>query len=125
MKRKLLCVSLVLMMCLMAAIPAYADLPTPPDEVKGGLQISWDLYQLSGSQYKAFARVFNGGNEPVYLDFTLYDSNNNQITYAMAYSYDTIIKISRTVNLTPGTYTMEINVAGNTVSRCIISTYNI
>lgn len=125
MKRKLLCVSLVLMMCLMAAIPAYADLPTPPDEVKGGLQISGDLYQLSGSQYKAVARVGNPANEPVYLDFKLYDSNNNLIAYAAAFSYDTIIKISRTVDITPGTYTMEINVAGNTVSRCIITTYHI
>ncbi len=124
MKKKLLCVSLVLMMCLMAAMPTFADNQNT-GEIKSALQVSGDLYHVTGSQYTAWARVLNPALEHVSLTMGLYDANNNLITMSGKTSSDAIVKVSSTVTLTSGTYVMKIWVTGNTVSRLITVTCNI
>ncbi len=124
MKKKLLCVSLVLMMCLMAAMPTFAE-DQNTGAIKSALQVSGDLYHVTGSQYTAWARVINPALEHVSITLGLYDSNNGLVALVGKTSSDAMIKVSASVTLTPGTYTMKVWVAGNTQSGLITRSYTV
>ncbi len=125
MKRKVLCIALALLMCMMVTVPAFADgdADTPPD--RAPISISYGLRHKTGSTYKMWATIRNLGEENIIANLILYDASYNYITSVSVTSSDSIFSFGKNVTLSSGTYHLELYYEADTSSGTSEKTYNI
>lgn len=125
MKKKVLCIALALLMCMMVALPTFADSSAETPLNRAAITVSFGLKHVSGSTYKMWAKVLNPAGENVTATLILYDSSYNYITSVSTVSSNTVFNFGKNISLSPGTYHLRLSYSGNTVSRTLERTYNI
>lgn len=125
MKRKVLCIALALLMCMMVTVPTFADgeAETPPE--RAGISVTFGLKNISGSTYRMWAKLNNPTQVSVYARLTLYDASYNQVASIYTISSDILINLSKNVNLTSGTYHLRLTYTADGVTHTYEKTYNI
>lgn len=118
MKRKVLCIALSLLMCMMVTLPTFADgeAETPPDRAL--ITSTFGLKHVSGSTYKMWAKIDNPLGVSVYAKLTLYNVSYTEIASVSTTSSNTTINLRQNVNLSSGTYHLILtyNAGGPTYS---------
>lgn len=125
MKRKLLCIALALLMCMMVTAPTFADgeAETPPEKV--GISASFGLKHVSGSTYKMWAKINNPDGASVSVTLVLYDASYNYIIGIGTTSSNTTISISKNVTLSSGTYHLQLSYTVNGSTHSFERTYSV
>lgn len=125
MKRKVLCIALALLMCMMVSVPAFADAEkeVPPD--RSAITISYSLKHVSGSTYKMRAKFINPENENIIANLILYDASHNYITSVSGSSSEIVFIFSKQVNLSSGTYYLELVYIADTSESTLEKVYHI
>lgn len=124
MKRKVLCVVLALLMCMMVTMPAFAD-GTAEMPVRADIGASFGLKHVSGSTYKMWARINNPEGVSVFVKLTLYNASYNSIASIGTTSSNTLIGLSKNVTLSSGTYHLRLSYTAEGVTYSYEKTYNI
>lgn len=107
MKRKLLCVGLVLMLVLMAAMPVVAD-QREEEPVRATLAIGCGITHLYGNHYVVFGNLASSIISDLTVSVLLYDSAGNRLATSTNTEYDDFTVITtRAVTLSSGTYTVK------------------
>ena len=124
MKRKVLCLALALLMCMMVVAPAFADSSseTPPERAM--ISASFGLKNVSGSTYKMWAIINNPEEVSVSATLTLYDASYNYITSISKTSSNPTISMSKNVVLSSGTYYLRLSVTADGVTNTAEKTYH-
>ena len=127
MKKRLICLTLVLLLCLSFSGTAFAatDEEIVPCSMVG---LSSGLTHVSGSTYRAWAGATASLPENVTVGFTLYKYTNGSYTYVTsgrASTYGTYVKAQRTVTLSSGYYKLYAWYIGETQSDGINKYYTI
>lgn len=125
MKRKVLCIALALLMCMMVTLPTFADgsAETPPE--RAFIAATFGLTHVSGSTYKMWARIDNPLGISVYAKLTLYNVSYTEIASLSTTSTNTNINLSRNVNLSSGTYHLILTYTANGSTYSREKTYTI
>lgn len=125
MKRKVLCIALALLMCMMVTAPTFADgeAETPPE--RAGITVSFGLKHLSGSNYRMWAKINNPAQVSVYAKLTLYDSSYNPIASVHTTSTYVLITLSKDVTLSSGTYYLRLSYTADGATYTYGKTYNL
>lgn len=104
MKRKVLCIALALLMCMMVAVPTFADGETETPQERTPISASFGLTHISGSMYRMWAFIDNPFGASVYAKLTLYNISYSPIASVSTTSTNTVIRLSQYVTLSSGTY---------------------
>lgn len=125
MRKKSLCVVLALVMCMMVALPTFADNDAKITPNRAEISASFGLKLVSGSTYKMWARLNNPTGASVYARLTLYDASYNSIASINTTSTSSTISLNKNLTLSSGTYHLRLSytVDGSTTSA--ERTYNI
>ena len=125
MKRKVLCIALALLLCMMVALPTFADgeADTPPE--RAGIIASFGLKQVSGSTYKMWARLNNPTEATVHVTLTLYGSSYNYVASVSKTSSYILITLNKNVNLSSGTYHLRLSYLVDGATYAFEKTYPI
>ena len=123
MKRKLVCLVIVMVICLGAIGQTFA-LASDNSEViapepRGAITLYPGLDSLGGGRYRARATIETGAVESLSVSFTLYKVVGGVEQYITGKSESANtddLTASRTVALSSGTYHMYYSGSGNTVS---------
>ena len=118
MKKRLICLTLILLLCLSFSGTAFAaeDVEVVP---LGAVGLSSGLTHVSGSTYRAWASATALLPENVTVGFTLYKFINGSYTYVTSGSasdYGTYVKAQRTLTLSSGSYKLYAWYVGATQS---------
>lgn len=125
MKKKVLCIALALVMCMMLIPHTFADNDAEPLPERAWITASFGLKNISGSTYKMWAVLNNPEGATVVVTLKLYDASYNYITGIGTTSSNPIISLSKNMTLSSGTYHLRLSytVDGSTYSS--EKTYNI
>ncbi len=125
MKRKVLCIALALLMCMMVTLSTFADdsAETPPE--RAGITASFGLTHISGSTYRMWAKINNPSRVSVFARLTLYDASYNYIASIYTTSTNILITLQKDVVLSPGTYHLRLYYMASGSSHTFETTYNI
>lgn len=104
MKKKVLCIALALLMCMMVTVPTFADGETETPPERALITTSFGLKQVSGSTYKMWAVINNPLGVSVNATLTLYNISYSSIASIYNISSSTIFHLNKNVNLSSGTY---------------------
>lgn len=104
MKKKVLCIALALLMCMMVAVPAFADGEVETLPYRAPITASFGLTQISGSTYRMVAIINNPLGVSVNAKLTLYNISYSPVASIVTTSSSTIFSISKNVCLSSGTY---------------------
>ena len=123
MKRKVLCITLALLMCMMVTLPTFADYDpeTPPERVL--ITASFGLKHISGSTYKMWAKLNNLNEASVSVTLVLYDAAYNHIASVGTVSSNMLISLGKTITLSSGTYHLRLNYTVNGSTHSYERTY--
>lgn len=123
MKRKVLCIALALLMCMMVTLPTFADgeAETPLD--RAGVTASFGLKNISGSTYKMWAIIKNPLTVSISAKLSLYDASYNYITSVSTVSSSLTIPLSKYVTLSSGTYHVRLSYTVNGTTYSSERTY--
>lgn len=127
MKRRLICLTLILLLCLSFTGTTFA---ATDEEIvpRGAVGLSSGLTHVSGSTYRAWASATASLPENVTVGFTLYKFVNGSYTYVTSGSasdYGTYVKAQRTLTLSSGSYKLYAWYTGKTQSDGINKYYTI
>lgn len=125
MKKKVLCIVLVLLMCLSATVPAYAEDSAEIQPERALITAAFGLKQISGSTYKMWAKINNPMGVFVYAKLTLYNISYSSIASISTSSTNTIISLSKNVTLSSGTYHLILIITADGTTRSYEKTYTI
>jgi hypothetical protein len=125
MKRKVLCIVLALLMCMMFAMPTFAESSTETPEERANVSASFGLTHVSGSTYRMWARITNPAGVSVSASLTLYNISYSQIASVSTSSTNTFINLSRNVTLSSGTYHLILIYTANGSTYSFEKTYTI
>ena len=125
MKRKVLCIVLALMMCMLVALPAFADNDEKVEPERAGITASYGLTQVSGSTYKMWAKINNLTGATVSATLTLYDAAHNYITSISTTSSNLLISLSKKLFLSSATYYLRLSYTADGASYAFEKTYSI
>lgn len=109
MKRKVLCIALALLLCMMVTVPSFAESSAKSPSEKALVTASFGLKHISGSTYKMWAIINNPERVTITVTLKLYDSSYNYITGIGTTSSSPIISISKNVTLSSGTYHLRLS----------------
>ena len=125
MKRKVLCVALALLMCMMVTVPAFTDgeAETPPERAQ--ISGTYGLKHVSGTTYKIWAKINNPEMVSVSVTLTLYDASYTQIVAIGTVSSNSVINLSTNVSLSSGTYYLELSYTASGTTHTSQKTYHI
>ena len=125
MKRKVLCIALALLMCMMVTLPTFADdsAETPPE--RAPITATFGLKHISGSTYKMWATIFNPTEVSVHVTLTLYNVSYSQIASIGTTSTNMTINLSKKVTLAPGTYHLILIYTADGSTYSFEKTYSI
>lgn len=127
MKRRLICLAMVLMFCLSFCGTAFAaaDADIVPC---GAVGLSSGLTYVSGTTYKPWASATAALPENMTVGFTLYkmvDGSYTYVTSGSASTNGTYVIAQKTITLSPGSYKLYAWYTGETQSDGINKYYTI
>ena len=79
MKKKVLCIALALLMCMMVTLPTFADGETETLPERAPISASFGLKQVSGSTYRMWAIIDNPLEVSVNASLVLYNISYTQL----------------------------------------------
>ena len=125
MKRKVLCIALALLMCMIVSMPTFADgeAETPPD--RAPISASFGLKQISGSTYRMWAIINNPLMVSVSTTLTLYNISYTPITSVSTTSSNSTIPMHKNVTLSSGTYHLILTYTADGSTYSFERTYTI
>ena len=126
MKRKVLCITLALLMCMMVTVPTFADgeADTPPERTC--FAVSFGLNHVSGSTYEIWAQVLNPAGETIDADLALLTAGFTNIITVGTTCSNQVFYLSRNVNLpSSGTYYLRLTVRSNDINETMQKKYYI
>lgn len=104
MKKKVICIALALLICMMGTLPTLAEGSAETLPERANVTVTFGLKHISGSTYKMWAIIDNPLGISVYAKLTLYNVSYSQIASVSTTSTNTIITLNQNVNLSSGTY---------------------
>ncbi len=125
MRKKVLCIALALLMCMMVTLPTLADGSAETPLNKAYIAASYGVKSVSGSTYKMWAKLNNPEGVTVVVVLSLYDASYNYITSISKTSSSTIISLSKDVSLSSGTYHLRLSYTAGGATYTSEKTYNI
>ncbi len=125
MKRKVLCIALALLMCMMVTLPTFADGEKETPTERAPIAASFGLKIVSGSTYKMWTRISNPSGVSVNATLTLYNASYTQIAAIGTTSSNTIINFSKNVTLPSGTYHLRLSYTVNGITHTFEKPYTI
>lgn len=125
MKRKVLCISLALLMCMMVTLPTFADSETEAPPERALISASFGLKNTSGTSYKMWAKINNPNVVSVHASLALYDASYNYITSVSTTSSSMLINLSKYVSLSSGTYHLRLSYSAEGSTYSWEKTYNL
>ena len=125
MKKKILCIALALLMCMMVTVPTFADSSAETPHDRAVISASFGLTLVSGSSYKLWAIIKNPLAVGVHATLSLYDASYNHITSVTTTSSNTTIFLSKNITLASGTYHVRISYTADGYSHAFEKTYSI
>lgn len=125
MKRKVLCITLALLMCMMVALPTFADGETETPSDRALITATFGLTHISGSTYRMWAKISNPFGVSVYAKLTLYNVSYTQIASVSTTSTNTSIHLNHNVTLSSGTYHLILIYTANGSTYSSEKTYTI
>lgn len=125
MRKKVLCIVLALVMCMMVTMPAFADGFADAQAKRVMITATFGLKQISGSSYKMWAKINNPSAVSVSATLILYDASYNYITSVSTTSSSMTINLSKTVSLSSGTYHLRLSYTADGSSYSVEKTYTI
>jgi len=125
MKRKVLCIALALLMCMIVTLPTEADNITEQSPERAMITASFGLKHTSGSTYRMWAKINNPMEVSVYARLTLYDASYNQITSVNTTSFSPTISLNNYLTLSSGTYHVRLSYTADGATHTAEKTYNI
>lgn len=125
MRKKVLCIVLALVMCMMVTVPAFADGTAETQLERAEITTIYGLTHISGTQYKMWAKIKNPNAVSVTATLALYDASYNYITAVSTISSNTTISLSKYVTLPSGTYHLRLSFAADGITHSSEKTYNI
>jgi hypothetical protein len=125
MKRKVLCIALALLMCMMVSVPTFAEISaeTPPE--RAPISATFGLKHISESTYKMWAKINNPLGVSVFARLTLYNVSYSPITSVSTTSTYTTISLSQNVTLSSGTYHLILTITADGQTHSYEKTYTI
>ena len=125
MKRKVLCIALALLMCMMVTVPTSAEISEGKPLERAEISASFGLKYISGSTYRMWAKINNPMEVSVYAILTLYDASYNQIDSIYTISSNPTISLNKYVALSSGTYHLRLTVTADGATQTAEKTYSI
>ncbi len=125
MKKKVICIALALLMCMMTTLPAFADSSAEMPPERAGISASFGLKYVSGSNYKMWARINNPEEVSVFARLTLYDASYHSIASIYTTSTSMLISLNKSVSLSSGTYHLRLTYTADGATYSYERTYNI
>ena len=125
MKRKVLCIALALMMCMLVALPAFADSSADITPQRAGITATFGLKNTSGSTYRMWAKISNPAEVSVYARLTLYDASYNSIASVSTTSSNSTISLNNYLTLSSGTYHLRLTFTAEGATHTAERTYAI
>ncbi len=125
MKRKVLCITLALLMCMMVTVPAFADGEAETPEERALITASFGLKHISGSTYRMWAIINNPMEITVNATLTLYDASYNPISSITKTSSNPTISLMKDVMLSSGTYHLQLSYTVSGTTHTAEKTYSI
>ena len=123
MKKKVLCIALVLLMCMMVTLPTFADGSAETPLERAEITASFGLKNISGSTYKMWARISNPTQASVSATLTLYDVSYNSVASVSTTSSSLLIGLNKNVSLVSGTYHLWLSYTVDGVTYSAGRTY--
>lgn len=123
MKKKVICIALALLMCMMVTLTSVADGFAETSLERANIVVSYGLKHISGSTYKMWAKIYNIDVVTVSASLTLYDASYNYITSISKTSLNPTISLSKDVNLSPGTYHLRLSYTADGATYSAEKTY--
>lgn len=125
MKKKVICIALALLMCMIVTLPTLADSSAETLPVRANIVVSYGLKHTSGSTYKMWAKIYNIDQVTVSATLTLYDASYNYVTSISKTSSNPTISLSKDVNLSPGTYHLRLSYSADGATYSAEKTYTL
>ena len=125
MKRKVLCIALALLMCMMVTLPTFADDETDTTLERANVTAVFGLSHVSGSTYNMWATIHNPAGISVNARLALYNISYSSIASVSTTSTNTAINLSRNVTLSSGTYHLILTYTANGSLYSFEQTYTI
>jgi len=123
MKKKVLCIALALLMCMMVTLPTFADGSAETPLERAEITASFGLKNISGSTYKMWARISNPTQASVSATLTLYDVSYNSVASVSTTSSSLLIGLNKNVSLVSGTYHLWLSYTVDGVTYSAGRTY--
>ncbi len=125
MKRKVLCIALALLMCMMVSVPAFAESSAEMQPERAMITASFGLKHISGSTYRMWAIINNPMEVSVHATLTLYDASYNPVASISKTSSNPTISLFKDVSLSSGTYHLRLSYTADGATYAFEKTYNI
>ncbi len=125
MRKKVLCIALALLMCMMVTAPTFANSSADIPPERAMITASYGLKNISGSTYRMWAKINNPTGATVSVTLTLYDASYNYITSVGTTSSNTLISLSKNVTLSSGTYHLRLSYTVDGASYAFEKQYTI
>jgi hypothetical protein len=123
MKKKVICIILTLLMCLMVTLPAFADSSLETIPQRAEITAVFGLKHVSGSSYRMWARISNPTGTSVTATLALYDASYNYITSVSKTSSNTTIGLDKNTTLSSGTYHLRLSYTADGANYSFEKTY--
>lgn len=125
MKRKVLCIALALLMCMMVTLPTFADSVAEASSEKATITASFGLLHISGSTYRMWAKINNPLGVSVQAKLTIYNVSYSPIASVSTTSTNTTINLSKNVTLSSGNYHLILTYTADGSTYSSEKTYTI
>ena len=125
MRKKVLCIVLALLMCMMVTVPAIAESSVDIPLNRADITASFGLKHVSGSTYKMWARIVNPMEVTVSATLTLYNASYSPVASVSATASYSTIGLNKNVSLSSGTYHLRLSITADGVTHTVEKTYNI
>ena len=125
MKKKVICIALALLICMMGTLPTLADDSAETLPERASVTATFGLKHISGSTYRMWATISNPMGISVHATLTLYNVSYTQIASIGTTSTNSTINLSKNVTLSSGTYHLILTFTANGSTYSSERTYTI
>lgn len=125
MRRKVLCITLALLMCMMVTMPTFAEDEAETLPERASIAVTFGLTHVSGSTYNMWAKIINPQSASVTAALFLFNSSYIPVASVGTTSTNVFINFGKNVTLSSGTYHLRITYMADGQTYSIQKTYMI